>query len=255
MQVKRGMRRFAPAIVGILAGAALTAGGTAAWALRRRRRFDYEAEATQQRARRAELMRALEITTSALEEAGIGYWMMSGTLLGAVRHGGLVPWDDDADLGYMAAARQTPRWAHFKALLASRGARLDENAARGSLVKVYVGASSVDLFECWRDEARQRLVGNAWAERQWPRMMPTFAHMGRGVRLRFEDLMLPAPEDFEAHVKREYGPSVLELACITHFHRDRSIRNLALPICFPIRHLPTTPAPLMSAIPARSRSR
>ena len=45
-----------------------------------------------------ELMRFID---NVCNKYGIDYWITGGTLLGAVRHGGFIPWDDDIDISLM----------------------------------------------------------------------------------------------------------------------------------------------------------
>lgn len=56
------------------------------------------------------LLEMLQVFDTTCKELGLSYWIDSGTCLGAVRHGGLIPWDDDIDVGMML-----PDWERFVA--------------------------------------------------------------------------------------------------------------------------------------------
>jgi hypothetical protein len=49
------------------------------------------------------LLELIDHVHAVLDRHGIRHWLDFGTLLGAVRDGTLIPWDDDADLGVLAA--------------------------------------------------------------------------------------------------------------------------------------------------------
>lgn len=49
------------------------------------------------------LIRLLKRATDVLNKHSVAHWAIGGTLLGQLRNGGIIPWDDDIDLGVLDA--------------------------------------------------------------------------------------------------------------------------------------------------------
>ena len=58
----------------------------------------YNPEGSALRRDQLEMLKVLEAFAAICKEHDIKWWLCSGTLLGAARHGGFIPWDDDMDI-------------------------------------------------------------------------------------------------------------------------------------------------------------
>lgn len=58
----------------------------------------YNSEGTTLRKAQKRMLSILDVFVSICEKHKIDYWLYAGTALGARRHGGFIPWDDDLDV-------------------------------------------------------------------------------------------------------------------------------------------------------------
>ena len=64
-------------------------------------RAEYNPEGSDLRRQQMRMLEILLHIDKICKEHNIKYWLSSGTMLGAVRHGGFIPWDDDLDIEMM----------------------------------------------------------------------------------------------------------------------------------------------------------
>ena len=150
----------------------------------------------------------LRDVTKVLEENDLEYFISFGTLLGAVRHGGMIPWDTDVDILVPERERETIITVLKKAFENTTYQVHEDVDPKivGNIVRVDLSTTNtlhIDLFT-YIDEGETIVFG-------YDRV---FSKEGIYplVRIPFYDLELMAPREYRQHLEQIYGSDYMEYA-------------------------------------------
>jgi hypothetical protein len=156
----------------------------------------------------------LECVHQVLLEARIRYTIIGGTALGAARHKGLIPWDDDADTAILDDDEQ--RLLSLKETFKKRGFVLAPAAFVGyrvhhaTLTKPRAADQArcpfVDIF-LLRDTGSKYEYVNDDARKEWPQTPLPYGAFDRLINVSFGHLTVRGlcAEDVKSHLDDNYG--------------------------------------------------
>ncbi len=147
-----------------------------------------------------------------LSKHGIRYWMDGGTLLGAIRHGGVIPWDDDGDIQIFEEDKE--KLLALKEEFAELGYLLQDHELS---LKLFPGDGShypsIDIFTARKDEETGLyFIGNARAQGIWPNDWWTEEELSEIVPYEFGPQVMMGCKHTERYLSTLYGDNYMEIA-------------------------------------------
>ena len=166
----------------------------------------------------------------AAAEVNLRYSMAAGTALGAVRHSGLIPWDDDGDLYTTEESMRDSMIGLWRACM-KRGLRIQIHSIDGAPAygwyKIYANTETipnVDLFSMTLDGDVWKLT-NSTARSWWPKeQLPSDAFESMN-RVPFGPLQLPLFHQPQDYLTRVYGHDWNVVAWDGYDHVNEKMRQ------------------------------